>query len=388
MQNIVSEYKVLAGMFEPSNFEKIHKLPDHLFTEERIHVLNAMRKAYTEYGYITPEATEQFYKPLPSEVFAATIHQIDPLLDELRKLSKRRKLYNTGQMLIHESTKDDPLMKDIDLEQLYESEYDTTMTLAGTQLLGETVQKRNGEYHYISTGFDFLDAMMGGEWERRAISILMADPGTGKTALACDSILSMGNNGIQSLLFSFEMSKTSLLARMAANYGNIEFDKIKMGELNDQEFEHFQNTINTINKLPFHTIENTNLTIHEIVSVIRQYAKKGVKVVFIDHLQIIKLISDDKNRELGEITKRLKNISKKHDIHICILSQKNGKDGVWQIRDSGDVPANVDIIIDMVNQSDSNDDIKSIEINFTKNRNGATGKAPLLYEGPYLRFRK
>lgn len=400
MQDSVIEYKVLASLFDPKHYEQIHKLPDHWFTDSRISLLKSMRNAYTDFGYITPEATEVYYKQqLPEEIFIPVISELDPLYRELYRLSKKRKLHEGSIRLKELSEKHDPNLLEIDFSDLDDTEYDTSLTLASTELLGSITRKRTGQYKFLNTGYNFLNSMMGLEWERKAVSILMANPGCGKSALMCNSALRMADptlmtyidnqpkEPIESLIFSLEMDKASLIGRMAADLGNIDFEQIKTGNLTDEEYEYVQEVTERLNQLPIRIIDNSTMSIHNIVAVIREYAKKGVKVFFIDHLQIIKLDSDDKNAELGRITTKLKNLAKKYDIHICILSQKNGKESVWQVRNSGDVPANVDIIIDMKVQEDSEvGGIKTIDIEFVKNRNGRTGKAPIQYDGRYLRF--
>lgn len=390
MQNSVSEYKVLATLFHPDRFDLIYKLRDEWFTDTRIKVLQSMRQCATEYGYITPEGVQNYYKgDLPGELFIDDTIQTDPIIAELKRLARKRKFYKAGQDLLIESEKDNPNAKDLELD-LIEADYDTSLTLAGTQLLSEIQRKRSGDYQFIRSKLEFFNAMMGGEWERRAVSLILADPGVGKTALACDDMLSMASRGIKCCIFSLEMSKPSLLARMACNYGQIDADKLREGTLTNSELEYLQEIINKIDKLPIEVIDtDKGMNIAEICANIHQLARKGTQIFFIDHLQIIKLTTDDKHKELGDAVSKLKNLAKKYNIHISILSQKqNGKEGVWQVRDTGDAPTHADIIINMTVDEDSkNDTTKGIKMDFVKNRNGRTGYAPHLYNGEWLQFR-
>jgi len=103
-------------------------------------------------------------------------------------------------------------------------------------------------------------------------------------------------------------------------------------------------------------------------------------------LQIIK-IGDNTNKELGTVTEMLKSIAKELNIHICIISQKNQKDSVWQIRGSGDAPANVDIIIVLVPaDGNSGSDTRHIIIDVQKNRNGRLGQYPTMFYGNIMSY--
>jgi hypothetical protein len=96
--------------------------------------------------------------------------------------------------------------------------------------------------------------------------------------------------------------------------------------------------------------------------------------------------TDDRNKELGRVGKQSKELSKQLDIHTCFISQRTeGKNGVWQIRDSGDFPASIDVLISLKTDEPDND-IRIMTLDFLKNREGPLGKAICTFNAPFQRF--
>lgn len=390
MQDSKSEYKLLAAILD--NPDLINKCRVEYFTENRREVFKAMQKMYSDKGYVTPEGLENLVRgTLPSEIFAPVTTIIDPVLDTLKRLHKKRVYHKLGEqiLLAAQEYDPDPVSIEMALEEAHAiADFDSAMFNAGYKVLAEIEQKRNGTYRYVKTGLPFLDAMMGGEWPRKAISAVIADPGGAKTALVCNSQLNMARleEPVASLFISMEMSKESLHRRWAANILEIDTMDIKRGEISSEDQERIAEVINYINTLPIYVIDEPKLTFSQIAQQIRYHVKKfDVKVVFIDYLQIIQLITNDKNKELGDIGKMAKELAKSLDIHICFISQKTpGKDGVWQIRDSGDFPAALDVLFNL--ESELQTDTRQITVEFRKNREGPLGSNSVIFDGRYQKF--
>lgn len=390
MQDVKSEYKCLAACMD--NPDVINRCRVDYFTENRRAIFEAMQKMYSEHGYISPEGLENILRnSLPAELFAPVTILIDPILDTLKRLYKKRVYQRIAEqiMIAAQGYDPDPAVLDLSLTEAQSIvEFDSSMFNAGYQVLAEIEQKRTGQYKFIRTGLEFLDNMMGGEWPRKATSAIIADPGGAKTALVCNSQLRMAqlDEPIPSLFFSMEMSKESLHRRWAANLCEIDTVDIKRGDISDEDQQRITDTINYVNKLPMYVVDEPNLSFYQMMPLIRYHTlNKGIKVVFIDYLQIMKLLTNDKNRELGDIGKMAKDLTKKLDIHICFISQKTpGKDGVWQTRDSGDFPATLDVLIDLTAESQT--DTRQIQVGFLKNREGPLGVTGAIFDGRYQKF--
>ena len=119
------------------------------------------------------------------------------------------------------------------------------------------------------------------------------------------------------------MHSTQLMARWIANEANLDATRMGLGRIDAEDVVKATRTANYIASLPMYVIDDPNVTVNEIAATIRSYVKKhDVRVVFIDHLQILNVESSNRNAELGLAAKLFKNIAKALDIHICIVSQR------------------------------------------------------------------
>lgn len=377
------ESKLLSYLCEHP--ELLPRAPQDIVTDERRDVLEAIRKCNTQYGVITPEGIAAFTNASLAGLFVPVVEDITPVMDRLHKLRKQRRLMEIGQALVANAQAgiiDTQFLADLMDDPLVEQE--GNLDGSALSFLRTLEDKKEGKYDFISTGYKTLDVIMGGEWPRGKVSIVIGDPGISKTTLACSSMLKMAQQNHPSLFFSLEMSKADLVARWAASLTEIDSTDIIRGAISDEDLERINAAVAEITALPMYVFDTTTtMGIDDIVPIIRQYVKKNVRVVFIDYLQIMN-VGEDRNKELGRVARLLKNVAKELGIHICIISQKNGKDGVWVIRDSGEVPAAVDIIMNLSTEMQT--DIRIIDFHFTKNRSGRTGHTTLTFNAPFLRY--
>lgn len=391
MQDVKSEYKVLAAIFEDVDIINACKL--EWFTENRRGIFKSMQEQYSTHGYVTYEGVEELYRrELPGELFITVTPIIQPVLDTLQRQYMKRSLKEAADQLGSLAQEYSPSLTEAEtilLRLQSITQFDSSIFNASAQVLAEIEQKRTGRYQYLKTGLPFLDGMLGGEWPRKAISAIVASPGGAKTSLICNSQLSMVHldEPIPTLFFSLEMSKEAILRRWASNILEIDSNTIRRGDLTDEQQVQIMNVMNYLNTLPIYIIDQSNISIDQMIPIIRYHViHLGVQVVFIDYLQIMMLQEgNNRNTELGNIGKKAKELAKKLNIHICFISQiTQGKEGVWQIRDSGDFVAVLDVLIKL--NAESTDDVRQVEIEFMKQREGPLGKVPALFDGRYQKF--
>ena len=69
------------------------------------------------------------------------------------------------------------------------------------------------EYRPIATGFPGIDTMLNGGFDPGTMTIVVAEPGTGKTALVMQIAENMAKNAQPVMVFNLEMSEEQLIAR-------------------------------------------------------------------------------------------------------------------------------------------------------------------------------
>lgn len=385
----VAEWKLLAALTDPRHFDHILSVKPDLFTHDRKQVLIAIQQSYLTYQDVTPESIEAFLgKTSPTELDVAVVSTVEPLIDRLHNVAIRRQLIEKArelEVIAEGSTLNlDTVNAALEFVPLLQEE-DSSIIEGSNELLTRYKRKKDGSYQFISTGYQILDTYLGGEYSAE-LTLLGGEPGTGKTAFAFDSMLNMAiNHTIPSGMINLEMSKDLIVMRGAANLADVDAEDIMIGALSDADELRFEDAINRINELPIHVISIRGANVTTVIGHVRTLARKGCKVIFIDHLQLIESDNDNRNQALGEITLALKNAASKFHIKIVILTQLTDKGGgKFVVRDSGDVESKVDTFIIMIAEDDS--PVRRIKFRMEKNRNGKLGEFPMLFYSTRQRF--
>ena len=274
----------------------------------------------------------------------------------------------------------------------------------------EEIQKASANTTGISgipTGFEDIDRLTNG-WQRSDLIIIGARPAMGKTAL----LLSMAerialNYGNSVGVFSLEMSKVQLVKRMLSSVCKVDGNTIKSGQLSAPEWESLDKGFPKIQEAPLYIDDTPSLSIFEFRSKARRMVNKhGVKIIFIDYLQLMTAPNiRNRQEEISFISRTLKAIAKDLDIPIVALSQLNrgveNRDGLEakrphlaDLRESGAIEQDADIVAFIhrpeyynLLEDEQGRDLRGIgEIIIAKHRNGSTGDVRLKFVGKYIRF--
>jgi replicative DNA helicase len=411
------EWKTLNKLLRAEFRDWINRLNPNLFTGIRPNILRAMQLTFIDSGTVSYEGIDfHMNGKVPGELLAANNGDINTLVPQLQRLAIKRQLKTRAKLLAKLSEDYNPNMQEasaaLELDPIM-SDQDSSLATGAQSFLGNLHAKRSGEYIFARTGFKFLDRRMGGEWKPKALIIAAGGAGSGKTALWLDSQKKMAQgytskNGqvIQtaSLFISLEMSKEDLMIRMVANELHIDTNEISSGEfsitLSDHsEWETDEDVLTAIEdktvelqQLPMYVVDNGALTLSQIVYEIRKHVHKyNVRVVAIDYMQLVNHHpTGNDNQDLGDMAITLKELAKRENITIILLSQinRNGE-GLDAIRDSGEVQAVADVVIQLIPDADetSATPVKTIDIGWWKNRYGLAGKkTPILFNGAWQKF--
>tara|TARA_R110000772_G_scaffold19922_6_gene55410 strand:+ start:3683 stop:5146 length:1464 start_codon:yes stop_codon:yes gene_type:complete len=195
------------------------------------------------------------------------------------------------------------------------------------ELTEKLLMQRRGETPGIALGVSEFDDWCGG-WQKRELITIGARPGMGKTTIGIAAAVTASiSKGHDTAFFSLEMSKIDVMNRVAARLTGIEFSKIKGGKLTDDEFKQVLATYKFIDESKLHihdTMEHKNF--HErIIKKIRELVSSGTKLVFIDYVQLMKLVraTTDRTGDLSKITRELKGLANELNIPIIIFAQLN-----------------------------------------------------------------
>lgn len=204
------------------------------------------------------------------------------------------------------------------------------------------------------TGLQIFDRHFG--WHGGDLVIMAGETSQGKTTLATTIARNMAKGGIPCAFYSLEMSSKQMAARLVAGDTQVRSSDMLYSRLTDEQYNRFYDTTAKMKDMPIYFDESSKNTIQGIMRSIRKLVRKhGVKVVFIDYLQILANGGrlDSREQIIGDMARDLKRLAGELDICIVALSQlarQAGKDksstpSINRLRGSGQIEEAADIVV-------------------------------------------
>lgn len=235
--------------------------------------------------------------------------------------------------------------------------------------------------------------------------ILGARPGMGKTSFALNIVRNVAvNTGRTVCFFSLEMTRDQLAQRMLSSEAGIKSEKLRTGELDEDEWTRLAQAGDALSKADIYFDETSSITVPEMKAKLRRMKK--VDLVVIDYLGLMHSARQIDNRvqEISEITRNLKIMAKELKVPVIACAQlsrgteakgKSHKPALSDLRDSGSIEQDADIVLFLYRDAyydseksgdeDLSDQTKS-ECIVAKNRHGEIGTIPLHWDGQFTRF--
>lgn len=230
----------------------------------------------------------------------------------------------------------------------------------------EAMRGRNEIMTGIPSGLADLDRITDG-WQNTDLIILAARPAVGKTAFALQLArhAAMNHfNPVPVLFFTLEMSTRQLTNRILSAESEIPLTKIKKGHMDDSDMKMlFTNGMAKLAKAPICIDDKGSLTLMQCRSAARRWKrkmdrqKKGGGLIIIDYLQLMSGAGGKGNREqeISEISRGLKQLAKELEVPIIALSQlsrkvedRKGENKMPQLsdlRESGAIEQDADMVM-------------------------------------------
>lgn len=212
----------------------------------------------------------------------------------------------------------------------------------------------------VPSGFQRLDRATRG-WQPEDLIILAARPSVGKTAFALNLIRNAAMNEIKPVpvaVWSLEMSVVSLVLRMLAAESEVWLHKIQTGRLGDHEMHTiYHKGIQQLSKAKIFFDDTSSVTITSLRSKARRLKKKeNIGLIVIDYLQLMSGDSKgNREQEISNISRSLKNLAKELQIPIIALSQlsrdiekrtgANKRPQLSDLRESGAIEQDADLVM-------------------------------------------
>jgi len=218
------------------------------------------------------------------------------------------------------------------------------------------------------------------------------------------------------------MPAEQLMMRMLSIYTSISLQKIRKGDLNDEEWSAVNKAFEVLKNKRFFVDDSGSVNINQLRARVRKIAsnpENKIKMVIIDYLQLMQGSSaKDRHLEVSEISRGLKMLARELKIPIIALSQLNRslenrpdkRPMLSDIRESGSIEQDADIIMfvyrddvykereEKRKEKEAKDrgeeytstyiekEIEEVEIIIGKQRNGPVGTVKLKFHKSLTKF--
>ncbi|XAO72509.1 MAG: DnaB-like helicase C-terminal domain-containing protein [Candidatus Vidania fulgoroideorum] len=316
----------------------------------------------------------------------------------LKEKSNLRKIYNyfrtkLSQLITNSKISSIEFLSktSTEIDNLY-SKKSTNLSINNIDSIFNNIVK---PHKFINTGFNCLDKIIVG-FKKGDIIVVAARPSIGKTSFCinlCENISI--NSNIPVLFCSLEMSLSQILCRLLSSISKVNSYKISNNSFSNYEYSRLKKALKKIKKSNLYLNDNSCINIYELKVLIKKIRKTTkIKLVIIDYLQLMCFKGVNRNNEISEVLRSLKQLAKEYGISIIIVSQLNRNIELRQskkplmsdLKDSGSIEQDADIILFLVKNKRLTKNSFIVDLLISKNRNGPKGKVRLKFLSKYTKF--
>jgi len=264
----------------------------------------------------------------------------------------------------------------------------------------EALGDAGGAVTGISTGFHELDGILAGLHPANLI-VVAARPGMGKSTLAINMAASIADRKRPVALFTLEMSREEVVHRLLASLAGVDASKIKTGQLDVDRWRKLSQASSKLYEMPFYVDDSHDLTVTSIRAKCRRLKRKmGLELVVVDYLQLMQgpRSAENRQQEIADISRSLKNLARELQVPVIAVSQlnrqlesrENKRPRLGDLRESGAIEQDADVVLFIYRDDyydQGNPETAGIaEVEIAKHRAGARGTIRLAFAAEFNRF--
>lgn len=268
----------------------------------------------------------------------------------------------------------------------------------------------------LLSGYKNLDQLTNG-FKPAEMIVIAARPSVGKTSLAMNIVENIAfspkylEDPKNILIFSLEMSATSLAMRMICGRAKVNMNDLRRGFVPKRDAQTLNAISREFQQASVWVDDTSGLSINQIRAKARRLkSRKKLHLIVIDYLQLISGDARAQSREnqISDISRGLKAMAKELDVPVVVLSQLNRDSEkerrdprLSDLRESGSIEQDADVVMLLGKQRKGEDvreidqdsetmnedeDYEPISLLLAKQRNGPTGRINLAFRRKFTRF--
>jgi replicative DNA helicase len=263
----------------------------------------------------------------------------------------------------------------------------------------ELMEQRGSDMIGLSTGFVDIDHKLAGLRASNLV-VIAARPGMGKSSLALGVAINAALAENPVAIFSLEMSKEELVQRILSSVAKVDSRKLQTGQLGDL-WPRVVDAAGKMYKAPIFIDDSPVVTVTDIRAKCRRLKRKmgRLGLVVIDYLQLMQATTrENRQQEISEITRNLKNLARELEVPIIAVSQLNRsletredkRPRLSDLRESGAIEQDADIVMFIYRHEyyhpEDTDKRGLAEVIVAKHRSGQTGPVEMTFQPEFTRF--
>jgi replicative DNA helicase len=262
----------------------------------------------------------------------------------------------------------------------------------------EALEGRGDEVTGLSTGYRDLDKKLTGLHPANLV-IIAARPAMGKSALALNIATNVAMEGNPVAVFTLEMSREEVASRMLCATARIDSMKVRTGQIGDNAWPRLTDAAGRLYDAPVFVDDSPMVTVTDIRAKCRRLKRKhGLSLVVVDYLQLMQGSNrENRQQEIAEISRNLKNLARELEVPVMALSQLNRnlesredkRPRLGDLRESGSLEQDADIVMFIYRDEYYNEqtDKRGIaEVVIAKHRAGSTGPIDMTFMPEFTLF--
>jgi len=264
----------------------------------------------------------------------------------------------------------------------------------------EYLYSNKGGVTGVASGFPDVDNITSG-FQPSDLIIIAGRPGMGKTAFALNILENAARrDGVPCAIFSLEMSKEQLAQRMLCSVAGVDGQRLRTGFLRDDDWPKLSFALGKLSEAAIFVDDTPSISIMEIRAKARRIrAEHNLGLIVVDYLQLMvgRYRTENRQQEVTEISRSLKQLARELEVPVVALSQLSRAveqrtekiPSLADLRESGSLEQDADVVIFLYRDDYYNldSDRKGImDVIVAKQRNGPTGKVSLVFLKEFGRF--
>ncbi len=250
----------------------------------------------------------------------------------------------------------------------------------------------------VATGFESIDRLTGG-LQKSNLVVLAARPGVGKTSLALNIAQHVTTHeGNAVAVFSLEMSAQELGERLMCSLARVSSHKLRTGSLSDGDYAKLVQAASELEKTDLYIDDTAGLNMFELRGKARRlHSKRPLTMIVVDYLQLMAGDgrADNRQQEVSNISRALKQLARELEVPVIAISQLNRspearadrEPQLSDLRESGAIEQDADMVMFLYEDPSDPQGKGTVKLKVAKHRNGPTGLVKLGFVRDYTRFR-